>query len=92
MTEIKLGAVETRFAGLIWNNEPLFSGELVRLCETELRWKNQLLIQFCGGCVSVEFFKTRMGWFLLNYQSKGSMPCRVKNLWKKHLRVHCRNF
>ena len=39
MAEIKLGAIETRFADLIWNNEPISSGELVKLCETELNWK-----------------------------------------------------
>ncbi len=34
-----LGAVESRFADIIWANEPLSSGELVRLCERELGWK-----------------------------------------------------
>ena len=32
MNELKLGAVESRFADLIWNAEPLSSGELVKLC------------------------------------------------------------
>lgn len=35
----KLGVVETRFAEIIWANEPLSSGELVRLCSQELGWK-----------------------------------------------------
>lgn len=39
MDERKLGAVEARFADLIWQNEPLASGALVRLCEEELDWK-----------------------------------------------------
>ena len=39
MTDIRLGAVETRFAELIWAREPVSSGELVKLCEKELRWK-----------------------------------------------------
>lgn len=39
MNEIKLGVVETRFADIIWQNEPLSSGELVKLCEKELSWK-----------------------------------------------------
>ena len=34
-----LGAVERRFADLIWTHEPIPSGELVKLCETELHWK-----------------------------------------------------
>ena len=39
MSDLKLGAVERRFAELIWANEPLPSGALVKLCETELHWK-----------------------------------------------------
>ncbi|MBE6038920.1 MAG: BlaI/MecI/CopY family transcriptional regulator [Anaerofustis stercorihominis] len=39
MTEYKLGVVEKRFADIIWQNEPVSSGELVRLCEKELNWK-----------------------------------------------------
>ena len=39
MNDWKLGAVETRFAELIWDNEPLPSGALVKLCERELNWK-----------------------------------------------------
>ena len=36
---MKLGAVETKFADLIWDNAPLGSGELVKLCEQSLNWK-----------------------------------------------------
>lgn len=39
MAEYKLGTMELRFADLIWNHEPLASGELVKLCEAELNWK-----------------------------------------------------
>jgi len=39
LEDYKLGAMETRFAELIWNNEPISSGDLVKLCEKELAWK-----------------------------------------------------
>ena len=39
MDDKKLGAVEARFADLIWQNAPIRSGELVKLCEMELSWK-----------------------------------------------------
>jgi predicted transcriptional regulator len=39
MDEVKLGAVESRFADIVWQKEPLPSGELVKLCEKELSWK-----------------------------------------------------
>ena len=39
MDDKKLGLVESKFADLIWEHEPLRSGELVKLCESELSWK-----------------------------------------------------
>lgn len=39
MSDYKLGEVERRFAELIWANEPLGSGELVKLCAETLGWK-----------------------------------------------------
>ena len=39
MIDVQLGAVEARFADIIWQNEPLPSSELVKLCEGELGWK-----------------------------------------------------
>lgn len=39
MDEKKMGAVESRFAELIWENAPINSTALVRLCEKELGWK-----------------------------------------------------
>lgn len=41
MYDIKLGPVESRFADIIWNHEPLTSGELFKLAEKELDWKRQ---------------------------------------------------
>lgn len=39
MNDCKLGAVESRFADLIWQNEPIASTALVKLAEQELSWK-----------------------------------------------------
>ena len=37
--DLKLGVVESRFADIIWREEPLTSGELVKICLKELDWK-----------------------------------------------------
>lgn len=37
--ELKMGVVESRFADIIWQNEPVSTSELVRICEKELNWK-----------------------------------------------------
>lgn len=39
MEGIKLGAIESRFADIIWSREPVRSRDLVKLCEQELSWK-----------------------------------------------------
>ena len=40
-TIMKMGIVESRFADIIWKNEPISSGELFKLAEQELTWKRQ---------------------------------------------------
>ena len=39
MSELRMGAIESRFADIIWQREPLASGELVKICSKELDWK-----------------------------------------------------
>ena len=39
MSELRMGAIESRFADMIWENEPVPSPELVKLAEQELNWK-----------------------------------------------------
>lgn len=39
MEELRLGAVEARFADIVWQNAPLSTKSLVSLCEKELDWK-----------------------------------------------------
>ena len=39
MVDIELGIVQERFADIVWKNEPIASGELVKICEKKLNWK-----------------------------------------------------
>ena len=39
MSEYQMGAVEARFADIIWENEPISSTELWRKSEEALKWK-----------------------------------------------------
>ena len=39
MIDFELGAVQERFADIVWANEPIGSGELVKICDKELNWK-----------------------------------------------------
>lgn len=73
MEELRLGTVEAHFADIIWNNEPIPSGELVKLCDKELGWKKSttytMLKRLCergifhneGGVVSSLMSKEEFG-------------------------------
>ncbi len=39
MSELQMGVIESRFADIIWQNEPVATIELVKLSEKELNWK-----------------------------------------------------
>jgi predicted transcriptional regulator len=39
MQEYRLAESEEKFAELIWQNEPIGSGDLVKLCAKEMNWK-----------------------------------------------------
>jgi predicted transcriptional regulator len=39
MKEYKFTGSEEKFADLIWQYEPIGSGDLVKLCEKEMNWK-----------------------------------------------------
>ena len=46
MSDYSLGVIETKFAEIIWENEPIKSGDLVKKCLEELGWKKLLPIVF----------------------------------------------
>ena len=39
MKDLQLGVIETKFAEIIWENEPVSSTQLVRIAEKQLEWK-----------------------------------------------------
>ncbi len=39
MNDLQMGIVESRFADIIWQNEPLTSAELAKLSLEQLNWK-----------------------------------------------------
>ena len=90
MKDYLLGEIETRFADLIWEHQPVSSGELVKLCEKELDWKKSttytMLRRLCqrgifensGGLVkakmSREQFKALQSEKFIEETFDGSLP------------------
>ena len=93
MIDFELGAVQERFADIVWANEPVTSGELVKLCERELKWKKPTtytvlrklcekgLLQNEGGIVTVlisrEDFYSSKSEQIVRDSYKGSLPAFV---------------
>lgn len=59
MEEMKLGAVEARFADIIWQNGPLTTKELVKLCEQKLNWKRTTTYTVLKKLCERGIFKTK---------------------------------
>lgn len=99
MEQLKLGAVEERFADIIWENAPLSSGQLVKLCEQELNWKKSttytVLKKLCerglfennGGTVttliSKEEFYSRQSQAFVEESFNGSLPAFIAAFTKR---------
>ena len=90
MTQYRLAEVESRFADLIWENEPLSSRHLAELAEAALSWKRTttytILKRLCdrglfrndGGqvtsLVSREEFYARQSEQFVEDHFQGSLP------------------
>lgn len=90
MEQFKLGEMEQKFADIIWQNAPIASGELVKLCFAELEWKKSttytMLKRLCdreifendGGTVrplmTKDEFLAAQGEQFVNEAFEGSLP------------------
>ena len=59
--EIRLALVESVFADIIWENEPISSGELVKLCEEKLNWKKSTTYTVLRKLCSRGIFQNKDG-------------------------------
>ena len=61
MNTYQLGAVESRFADIIWENAPLPSAQLVVLCEQQLQWKKSTTYTVLKRLCEKGIFKNEKG-------------------------------
>ncbi len=90
MEQYTLGAVEGKFADIIWENAPLTTAQLIKLCEKELEWKRTTtytvlkklsergLFENVDGevrvCISREEFYARQSEQYVEQSFGGSLP------------------
>ena len=93
MKSIELAAVQERFADIVWENEPIASGDLVQICEKKLNWKKPTtytvlrklcekgLLQNVDGIVSSliskEEFYSAKSEQIIEDSYKGSLPAFI---------------
>ena len=59
MEDYKLGVIESRFADIIWENEPITTKELVERCAEELSWKRTTTYTVLKKLCEKGFFEMR---------------------------------
>ena len=59
--DYELGEVQLKFADLLWKNEPVASGELVKICEKELEWKKSTTYTVLRKLCQKGIFKNENG-------------------------------
>ena len=61
MAEYKLGEIETIFADIIWDNEPISSRRLTELAEERLEWKRTTTYTVLKRLCDRELFQNKGG-------------------------------
>ena len=61
MPEMQMGVIESRFADIIWENEPVSSSELVRLCAEAFGWKRTTTFTVLKRLCEKGIFKNEKG-------------------------------
>lgn len=61
MNDYRMGTVESRFADIIWENEPISSTELVRRSEEILKWKKSTTYTVLKRLCDKGIFKNNKG-------------------------------
>lgn len=61
MNELRLGAIETRFANIVWENAPITTSNLIKLCEVEFGWKRTTTYTVLKRLSERGIFKTDNG-------------------------------
>ena len=67
MWEIQLGAIESRFADMIWEREPVRSSELVKLAAEVFQWKRTTTHTVLKRLCDKGLFEN----------NKGTVTCRI---------------
>lgn len=92
MSDIRMGEAESRFAEIIWNNEPLPSGQLAKLAEGELNWKKTTSFTVLKRLCDRGIFQNEGGTVPPSFPERSIMHGTASNMWPRPLAVRCLPF
>ncbi len=61
MSDLSLGVVESRFADIVWENEPVSSAQIVKLAAEKLNWKKSTTYTVLKRMCDKGIFKNENG-------------------------------
>lgn len=88
--DMEIGEVQERFANLVWDHEPIPSGQLVKLCEQELNWKKPTTYTVLRKLCEKGLFQNVNG-VVSSVMSRSSLPpAAASSLWTTPSTAPCR--
>ena len=85
MRQSILSESELAFAEIVWENAPIRSGELVKLCEERLGWKKSTTYTVLRNLCQAGIFENENAVVAVK-QTKSISQARARRLWKTVLR------
>ena len=99
MEKKTIGAIEAKFADLVWENAPMTTSELIKRCNDEFNWKRTttytVLKKFCDGeifkmenskvevVVTRDEFYSSQSAYFIDEKFNGSLPSFIAAFTRK---------
>lgn len=99
MEKKTIGAIEAKFADLVWENAPMTTSELIKRCNDEFSWKRTttytVLKKFCDGeifkmenskvevVVTRDEFYSSQSAYFIDEKFNGSLPSFIAAFTRK---------
>ena len=92
MEKYKLFDAEYKFVSIIWDNEPVNSTELVKLCADKLGWKKSTTYTVLKKLCKRGVLQNKDATVTALVKREDVQRYESRAVLEKHLAVRCRNF
>ena len=88
----ELGEMEQKFALIIWEKQPVSSGELVKICEKEFGWKKSTTYTMLKRLCQRGIFENQQGTVIAILSQEDFLQHKEHTSLKKTLEEVCHGF